>query len=56
MGRADRLTLIFLATFGNAVYSNDLAGLPMLGWVLVATMISSHITALQRFAYIWKRL
>ena len=56
MGRADRLTLIFLATIGNAVYSNDLAGLPMLGWVLVATMISSHITALQRFAYIWKRL
>jgi archaetidylinositol phosphate synthase len=56
MGRADRLTLIFLATIGNAVYSNDLAGLSMLGWVLVATMISSHITALQRFAYIWKRL
>jgi phosphatidylglycerophosphate synthase len=56
MGRADRLTLIFLATIGNAVYSNDLAGLPILGWVLAATMISSHITALQRFIHIWKRL
>jgi phosphatidylglycerophosphate synthase len=56
MGRADRLTLIFLATIGNAVYSNAVAGLPILGWVLAATMISSHITALQRFVHIWKRL
>jgi phosphatidylglycerophosphate synthase len=56
MGRADRLTLIFLATIGNAVYSNAVAGLPILGWVLAATMISSHVTALQRFVHIWKRL
>jgi hypothetical protein len=32
------------------------AGLPILGWVLAATMVSSHITALQRFSHIWKRL
>lgn len=56
MGRADRLTLIFLATIGNAVYSDDVAGLPILGWVLAATMISSHITSLQRFIHIWKKL
>lgn len=46
MGRADRLAMIFLATLGNAAYPNSIAGLPILGWVLVATMISSHITAL----------
>jgi phosphatidylglycerophosphate synthase len=56
MGRADRLTLIFLATIGNAVYPYPLAGLPILGWVLAATMISSHITALQRFRHIWQKL
>lgn len=56
MGRADRLTLIFIATVGNAVYPNPVAGLPLLGWVLVATMVSSHITALQRFFHIWEQL
>jgi phosphatidylglycerophosphate synthase len=56
MGRADRLALIFLATLGNAAYSDSIAGLPILGWVLVATMISSHITALQRFHHIWQKL
>jgi phosphatidylglycerophosphate synthase len=56
MGRADRLTMIFLATLGNAVFPYPIAGLPILGWVLAATMISSHITAIQRFHYIWRRL
>jgi phosphatidylglycerophosphate synthase len=56
MGRADRLALIFLATLGNAAYSDSIAGLPILGWVLVTTMISSHITALQRFHHIWQEL
>jgi phosphatidylglycerophosphate synthase len=56
MGRADRLFMIFIATVGNAIYSDPIAGLPILGWVLVATMISSHITALQRFHHIWLRL
>jgi phosphatidylglycerophosphate synthase len=56
MGRADRLLMIFLATLGNAAYQHPIAGLPVLGWVLVATMISSHITALQRFRHIWQKL
>lgn len=56
MGRADRLAMIFLATIGNAAYPYSIAGLPILGWVLVATMISSHITALQRFHHIWQKL
>lgn len=56
MGRADRLAMIFLATLGNAAYPYSIAGLPILGWVLVATMISSHITALQRFHHVWKKL
>jgi phosphatidylglycerophosphate synthase len=56
MGRADRLTLIFLATLANAVYSQEMAGLQILGWVIVITMLSSHITALQRFGHVWRKL
>jgi len=56
MGRADRLTTIFLATLGNAIYHGEIEGLPILGWVIVMTMLSSHITALQRFNHIWKSL
>lgn len=56
LGRADRLVLIFFATIGNAVYSSPIEGLSILGWILIATMISSHITALQRFHYIWNKL
>ena len=56
MGRADRLTAIIIATFANAIYLDKIEGLPLLGWLLVAIMLSSHITALQRFGYIWKRL
>lgn len=56
MGRADRLTFIFLATVANAVYPNTIQGLPVLGWLVVLTMLSSHITAIQRFHHVWKSL
>ncbi|HOT07514.1 MAG: Bifunctional IPC transferase and DIPP synthase [Methanosaeta sp. PtaB.Bin039] len=56
MGRADRLTLIFLATLACALYPYSIEGLPILGWVVVVTMLSSHITALQRFNHVWKNL
>ncbi len=56
MGRADRLAAIIIATAANALYPLSLAGLSLLGWLIVAIMLSSHITALQRFWHIWKRL
>ncbi|MGA9098209.1 MAG: CDP-alcohol phosphatidyltransferase family protein [Methanotrichaceae archaeon] len=56
MGRADRLTAIIVTTFANAIYADKIEGLALLGWLVVWIMLSSHITALQRFGYIWKRL
>jgi phosphatidylglycerophosphate synthase len=56
MGRADRLVLIFLATVANAIYPNQVGGLPILGWVVAMTMVSSHLTALQRFHHVWRSL
>jgi len=56
MGRADRVTMLFLATLANAVYPGTIEGLPILGWVVVITMLSSHITAFQRFIHVWKSL
>ncbi len=56
MGRADRLTALFFATIANAVYPQEIAGLTILGWIVAVTMLSSHITALQRFNHIWRKL
>jgi CDP-diacylglycerol--glycerol-3-phosphate 3-phosphatidyltransferase len=56
MGRADRLVVVMIASFANFVYSDSIAGLSILGWALVLIAITSHITALQRILYIWKKL
>ena len=56
MGRADRLVVVMIAAFANFVYSSSIAGLSILGWALVLIAITSHITALQRILYIWKKL
>jgi len=56
MGRADRMIIILMATLANAVYAESIHGLPILGWLMVGIMIASHITALQRLSYIWRRL
>jgi CDP-diacylglycerol--glycerol-3-phosphate 3-phosphatidyltransferase len=56
MGRADRLVVVMIAAFSNFVYSSSIAGLSILGWALVLIAITSHITALQRILYIWKKL
>lgn len=56
MGRADRMIVIFLATVANAIYPASINGLSVLGWVMSAIMVASHVTALQRLCYIWRRL
>jgi len=56
LGRADRLVIIFLAAIANVVYINEIYGMPILGWMLVAVAITSHLTAIQRFRYIWRAL
>ncbi len=56
MGRADRLTLIILASIIYFVYPVCISGFSALGWVIVAIAVGSHITALQRIIHIWKSL
>lgn len=56
LGRADRLVFLIIATLANAIYPHRIESLPVLGWMVLITMILSHITAIQRFIYIWKRL
>jgi len=56
MGRADRLVVVILAAFGNFAFSSPIAGFPILGWAVILIAITSHITAIQRILYIWKKL
>jgi CDP-diacylglycerol---glycerol-3-phosphate 3-phosphatidyltransferase len=56
MGRADRLVVIIIAAFANSVYPVSIAGFTILGWAVILIAVTSHITAIQRIIYIWKRL
>ncbi len=56
MGRADRLVVIILAALGNFAFSASVAGFSILGWAVILIAVTSHITAVQRILYIWKRL
>ncbi|HEY3360431.1 MAG TPA: CDP-alcohol phosphatidyltransferase family protein [Methanosarcina sp.] len=56
MGRADRLIVIILAAFGNFVSPIPIAGFSILGWAVILIAVTSHITAIQRIHYIWKKL
>lgn len=56
MGRADRLVVVILAAFGNFFFSAPIAGFPVLGWAVILIAVTSHITAIQRIIYIWKKL
>lgn len=56
MGRADRLVVVILAAFGNFAFSSPIAGFPILGWAIILIAVTSHITAIQRILYIWKKL
>jgi CDP-diacylglycerol---glycerol-3-phosphate 3-phosphatidyltransferase len=56
MGRADRLVVIILAAFGNFVFPLPIVGFSILGWAIILIAVTSHITAVQRIHYIWKKL
>jgi CDP-diacylglycerol--glycerol-3-phosphate 3-phosphatidyltransferase len=56
MGRADRLVVIILAAFANSIYPASIAGFTILGWAVILIAVTSHITAIQRIIYIWKKL
>ncbi|HOK57786.1 MAG TPA: CDP-alcohol phosphatidyltransferase family protein [Methanothrix sp.] len=56
LGRADRLVFLVIATIANALYPERIEGLHILGWMVLITMVLSHITAIQRFVHIWRSL
>jgi archaetidylinositol phosphate synthase len=49
VGRADRLAIIGVVTAVSAVFTAALAGLTLVGWLLVFLAAVGHLTALQRF-------
>jgi archaetidylinositol phosphate synthase len=56
LGRADRLVLIMVVGIIGLVFPISICGLTWLGWLLVLFGIFGHITAFQRFAYVWAKV
>lgn len=56
VGRADRLALIGFTGGIAAFYTDPLAGLTVVGWLLVALALVGHLTALQRFYHSMRAL
>jgi archaetidylinositol phosphate synthase len=56
LGRADRLVMILVVGIASLLYPSPIVGLTLLGWMLVLFGLFGHITALQRFAYVWAKV
>lgn len=56
LGRADRLVLLIMAGLLTLVIPGLIFGLSLLCWLLLIFGVMGHITAIQRFAYVWKRM
>jgi len=56
MGRADRLALVGLLTVLMPLVGRPVAGLTLVGWLLVVLAVVGHLTALQRFYYAMRSL
>jgi archaetidylinositol phosphate synthase len=56
LGRADRLVLIMLAGIVTILFPLTLLGLNWMGWLLLLFGVFGHITAFQRFAYVWRKM
>jgi archaetidylinositol phosphate synthase len=56
LGRADRLVLIMVVGIIGLFFPVNIYGLTWLGWLLVLFGIFGHITAFQRFAYVWAKV
>ena len=56
LGRADRLVLIICAGLLTMVMPTSILGFSILGWLLVVFGVMGHITAAQRFMYVWRRM
>ncbi|ELZ01112.1 CDP-alcohol phosphatidyltransferase [Natrialba chahannaoensis JCM 10990] len=56
VGRADRLAIIGVVGFLAYPIPGEVAGLTLIGWLLVFLAVVGHLTALQRFFYSWTAL
>jgi len=56
LGRADRLLLILVVGIIGLLFPVTFYGLTWLGWLLLLFGIFGHITAFQRFAYVWAKV
>jgi len=56
LGRADRLVLIMAVGIISIIVPMSFYSLTWLGWLLVLFGVFGHITAFQRFAYVWAKV
>ncbi|KAA9397029.1 CDP-alcohol phosphatidyltransferase family protein [Haloarcula sp. CBA1130] len=56
LGRADRLALVGVVTGVAAFVQTTLAGLTLVGWLLVVFAVVGHVTAAQRFYHAMRAL
>jgi len=56
LGRADRLVLIICSGLLTVVLPGKILSLSILGWLLLVFGVMGHITALQRFLHVWRKM
>ena len=56
LGRSDRLVLILVVGVIDLIIPQTFYGLGWLGWLLVLFGVFGHITAFQRFLYVWAKV
>ena len=56
LGRADRLVLLIAGGVITWIYPFGVIGYSVLAWMLGIFGVFGHVTAIQRFFYVWKRL
>lgn len=56
LGRADRLVLVICAGVLTMTVPVHFLGLSIMGWLLVIFGVMGHLTAVQRFLYVWRRM
>jgi len=56
LGRADRLVLIICAGLLTVVLPGKILSLSLLGWLLLVFGVMGHITAVQRFLHVWRKM
>ena len=56
LGRADRLVMIIIVGIIDLFFPAGFGGLAWLGWMLLIFGVLGHLTAFQRFAYVWAKV